>query len=50
MGYDQDKNALIERYPAEDAVLAERPMAAQRGFDVSEVTALAKTHLLHESC
>ncbi len=49
MGDDEDQDALVERGPAEDAVLAERPVAAQGGFEVREVAALAQAHLLRKA-
>ena len=49
MGYDEDKNALIEWRPAQNTVLSQGPVVSQCAFNVHKVAALAQTHLLGQA-
>jgi hypothetical protein len=47
---DQDENAFIERRPAEDVVLAQRPVLVEAALEMHEVTALTQAHFLRKAC
>jgi hypothetical protein len=49
MGDYQQENAVIERRPADNAVLAERPLLVQAAFQMYKITALPQPHLARES-
>ena len=49
MRYDENQDALVERRPAQNAVLAKRPLAAESGFKVTEIAALTQAHLLSQA-
>jgi hypothetical protein len=42
MGHDEDQNAFVQRRPAKDVVLAQRPVLVQASLQVYEVTALTQ--------
>ncbi len=48
MRQHQDEDALVERRPAQDVVLAEAPVFVKAAFQVYEIAALAQAHLLGE--
>ncbi len=49
MRHNQDKNAVIEGCPAEDAVLTQRPVLVEAGFEVNKIATLAQAHFLSEA-
>ena len=46
MRYNEEQDPLIEWAPAQDAVLAERPLRVQLLLEVDEVTSLPQTHFV----
>ena len=48
MWHDQDQHAFIQGCPAQDVVLAQRPVLVQATFEMHQVTALPETHLLRK--
>ncbi len=49
MGQDQDQNTLVQWRPAEDVVLAQRPVLVKAALEMHEVTALAQAHFLRKA-
>ena len=49
MGDHQDQDAVIERRPAKNVVLAQSPVAMQALLEMDEIAALPETHLLSQA-